>query len=191
MIIGAKMKMLFSGLIVFIVATSAELGFAEDGSSKGQNRDSSSQAASVQQEAKAVMAPKSGSQVRGTVSFKETSGALKLNYDLEGLPKNGKFGFHIHEKGDCSSEDAKSAGPHYVKVAESGGTSVDFPGRYEGDLPQIKSDFSGRAKGEINVTSRLSLRDENGIIGRAIIVHGGPDDVSKKSSPRIACGEIR
>lgn len=140
--------------------------------------------------ATATLESKNSSNVKGTVEFSETAEGLQVKYALSGLAKDQNHGFHIHEKGDCSSADAKSAGPHYHKVAETGGTSLDFPGKYAGDLPAIKADAAGRAEGQFLVTG-VTIDKVNPIDGRAIIVHGGPDDPTKKSAPRVACGLIQ
>lgn len=139
--------------------------------------------------ANAKMLSKNGSSVTGTFDFKGTPQGLEIKYDLAGLPKNQLVGVHIHEKGDCSSADAKSAGGHYHKVEATGGTSLDFPGKYAGDLPSIKVDEKGSAAGTFLVTN-LAIFSDPAIKDRAIIIHGGPDDLNKKSAPRIACGKI-
>lgn len=140
--------------------------------------------------AAATLESKNDSTVKGTIDFSETADGLQVKYSLTGLAKDQNHGFHIHEKGDCSSKDAKTAGPHYHKVAETGGTSLDFPGKYAGDLPQIKSDANGKAEGQFLVTG-VTIDKVNPIDGRAIIVHAGPDDLTKKSAPRAACGLIK
>lgn len=144
----------------------------------------------IPKKAGADLESKNGSTVKGHITFVETTRGLDIQYELSGLVKNEKHGFHIHEKGDCSSADAKSAGTHYKEVAPTGGTSLDTPHKYAGDLPMITADAEGNAKGTVRV-SQLSLDKANPVVGRAIIVHGGPDDISKKSAPRFACGVIK
>ncbi len=143
--------------------------------------------------AHAKMISKNGSDVEGSFDFKETSKGIEVKYKLTGLPKNKTIGLHIHEIGDCSSSDAKSAGGHFAKVAPTGGTSKDFPGRYAGDLPAIKTDLDGQSTGtfiapDLVITSTMS--SENSIKNRAIIIHGDADNLNQKSAPRIACGKI-
>ncbi len=140
--------------------------------------------------AEAKMEAKSGSKAKGTVMFEETAAGLKVSYDLSGLAKSSKLGFHIHEKGDCGGKDAKAAGKHYKEIAPTGGTSTDNPQKYAGDLPEIDSDAQGVAKGSFEI-SQVSLKKDHPIEGLALIIHGGPDDVTKKSAPRIACGIIK
>lgn len=147
-------------------------------------------AAPAMKKAHADLEAKSGSKVKGMVHFEETADGLKVSYDMSGLKAGKEHGFHVHEKGDCSSKDGKSAGPHYMKVADSPGTSKENPAKYAGDLPMIKADAKGMAKGEF-VVKGLSVDQENPIKDRAIMVHGGPDDVKKPSAPRVACGVIK
>lgn len=141
-------------------------------------------------EAKAILESKNGSTVSGSVKFVQKKNNLEISYDISGLAKNQKHGFHVHENGDCSSPDGKSAGPHYMKIAEEGGTSLDNPHAFAGDLPEIQADKNGKAKGKF-VTEKISLNGNNVVVGRAVIVHGGPDDITQKSAPRLACGVLK
>lgn len=141
--------------------------------------------------ARAVMESKSGSKVSGTIIFEETPAkTLRITYKLKGLNKNQNHGFHVHEKGDCSSVDAKSAGTHFSPVAPTGGTSIETPQKYAGDLPMIKADGQGRAEGSFD-TNTISLDADHPVLNRAIILHGGPDDPTKPSAHRFACGQIQ
>jgi Cu-Zn family superoxide dismutase len=154
-----------------------------DQASGGMNKDDATHAA-------AIMQPRNNSKAKGEVKFDETPEGLKVTYKLQGLKPNANLGFHIHDFGDCSSKDAKSAGSHYAEIAPTGGTAADSPAKHAGDLPQVKTDAKGMAEGSF-VAQRLSIDNEFPIAGRAIIVHGGPDDPSKKASARKACGEIK
>ena len=140
--------------------------------------------------AKALMQSRNGSQAKGTVEFIQGRDTVHVQYNIEGLGKKKIYGFHIHEKGDCSAPDAKSAGGHYLPTGKGGGTSLDSPQKYAGDMPQLKSDSSGRAEGFFSI-GNLSVNEKNGIMGRAVVIHGGPDNPNEPSAPRIACGVIR
>ena len=140
--------------------------------------------------AQAVLESRSGSKTTGTINFTQKNEILKIEYKVAGLKANSSFGFHIHEKGDCSSLDAKSAGSHFHKIADVGGTSKETPGAFAGDLPQIKSNEKGLAEGFVNAT-QVSLNKSNSVDGLAIMIHSGPDDVTKPSASRIACGVIK
>ena len=61
-------------------------------------------------QARAAIEPRSGSTVMGTATFTELpSGGGKVVVKIEKAPP-GTHGLHIHEKGDCSDPEAKSAG---------------------------------------------------------------------------------
>jgi superoxide dismutase, Cu-Zn family len=173
-----KMFILKSILIITLAALSAEQ----------PNLDK------LHEKAQAEMISRNASQVSGSVAFYQTKDGVEVKYNLQNLPAKKKLGFHIHEKPDCSSVDAKSAGGHYGKLHGGGGTSLDFPDRYAGDLPQISSDAKGKAEGSFIVRD-LSLSETTAgkftIKNRAIIVHEGPDDITKKSAKRISCGVIK
>ncbi len=139
--------------------------------------------------AEAILIAKNGSSVEGTVSFEQLPNNMLVTYDIKGLPPGKELGFHIHEMGDCSSDDATSAGGHYFPLKETGGTSSDNPARYAGDFPMIRSDKEGLAEGNYK-TSKLTVAKNRAIVGRAVMIHGGPDDITKPSAPRIACGVI-
>jgi Cu-Zn family superoxide dismutase len=140
--------------------------------------------------AKAELKSKSGSEAKGIAQFTESKEGLQVRYKFSGLAKNQEHGFHIHERGDCSSKDAKSAGPHFKKIVEGEGTSKDNPDRYAGDMPQVESDENGNAEG-IFLLSQGGINRVKHVKNRAVILHGGPDDITKVSAPRIACGVIR
>lgn len=140
--------------------------------------------------AHADMVPKSGSKVSGTVDFTSSDAGLQIHYRLKGLAPGKTYGFHIHEKGDCSAPDAASAGAHYIKEAETGGTAADSPAKHAGDLPSLRADKKGEAEGTV-IAQNLSVNNANPVLDRAIMLHDGMDNPKKPSKPRIACGEIR
>lgn len=140
--------------------------------------------------AAATLESKSGSRVTGEVKFSNAGTGVRGEYTIRGLSDGKVYGFHIHEKGDCSSADAKSAGKHYMQISATGGTSKDNPEKYAGDLPSVKADSKGEATGTF-IARGLTINHKNGIADRAIILHDGPDDISKNSAARIACGVIK
>lgn len=140
--------------------------------------------------AKAELQSRNGSKVNGTVEFVQGEKTIQVQYKFEGLGKQKNYGFHIHEIGDCSSPDAKSAGPHYLPIAPTGGTAKDSPQKHAGDMPQVTSDSNGRAEGYFSIGG-LTINEENAIMGRAVVLHGGPDNPNKPAPPRISCGVIR
>jgi Cu-Zn family superoxide dismutase len=133
-------------------------------------------------------------QVSGTVKFMPSDDGVMAMLDLKGFKPNSEHGFHIHEKGDLSAPDLKSAGGHFDPgmTKHHGGTTGDM--RHGGDLGNITADASGNVKTDITVHGISIDGATDGIVGRSVIVHAKADDL--KSQPagdagdRIAGGVI-
>lgn len=144
--------------------------------------------------AKAVMQARSNSKISGNVSFKQYGDKLVIATNIKGLNPNQKHGFHIHEYGNCSAPDAKSAGGHFSPKPHDHG-APDSKMHHAGDLGNLKANTSGIAKVEIS-TNELSLikGEKNSIIGRAVIIHEKNDDLTSQPSgnagARVACGIV-
>lgn len=138
-----------------------------------------------------VVYPTLGNTVTGTIIFVQTDSGVKVIADLKGLSK-GKHGFHIHECGDCSAQDATSAGGHFNPEGKSHGAPMDMT-RHNGDMGNIEADDSGNAHLEY-IDSMISLSGANSIIGRSIIIHQNEDDLKTQptgnAGSRVACGVI-
>jgi Cu-Zn family superoxide dismutase len=144
--------------------------------------------------ATATLEPRSGSNVRGTVTFTQIGDVVRVTGEVTGHTKGPK-GFHIHEKGDCSAPDAMSAGGHFNPHRSKHGGPYD-PAKHAGDLGNLNFDAAGVAKINFTVGDISVSRDRpDGIIGRAVIVHAVVDDL--KTDPtgnaggRVACGVIK
>lgn len=139
----------------------------------------------------AVLHPTAGSNVAGTVTFTATGDEVKVVADLTGLTP-GKHGFHIHEFGDCSSPDAKSAGGHFNPGSHQHG-APDSADRHAGDLGNIEADASGKAHLEVS-DKMMKLGGNDSIVGHAVIVHEKADDLKTQptgdAGGRVACGVI-
>lgn len=142
-------------------------------------------------EAVAVLHPTEGSNVKGEVHFTETGSGVKVVADVQGLSP-GKHGFHIHEYGDCTAPDAKSAGGHFNPFDKPHGGPEDEE-RHVGDLGNITAGEDGNASYE-RVDSHLKLSGENSIVGLAVVVHKKEDDFTTQptggAGARAACGVI-
>lgn len=141
--------------------------------------------------AKAILTPTKGGNVRGVVTFTHVSEGIRIVADIEGLSP-GMHGFHIHEKGDCSTPDASSAGGHFDPRHSKHG-SPDSPERHVGDLGNIVADSKGHAHYD-RVDTLISFEGENNILGKAVIVHSDADDYKTQptgnAGGREACGVI-
>ncbi|MCI5069080.1 superoxide dismutase family protein [Acidovorax sp.] len=143
--------------------------------------------------ATAKLDPTRGNATAGTVTFAQSGDVVKVSGSITGLKPNAEHGFHIHEKGDCSSGDGMSAGGHF----NPGGKPHGHHGQGEhhtGDLPSLKADANGVAKFSFESrTIRVGSTDNN-IVGRGLIVHRDPDDYTTQptgnAGPRLACAVI-
>ena len=77
-----------------------------------------------------------GNSVSGVIWFSKVVGGVKIRGMIEGLPP-GDHGFHIHQFGDCSSTDGKSAGGHFNPKGVDHGAPTDEM-RHVGDLGNIR-----------------------------------------------------
>ena len=151
--------------------------------------------ASTAQQAMAVLASASGSRVSGKLTLAPMGDGVHISGEVGGLAAGGQFGFHVHEKGDCSAVDATSAGGHFNPAASPHGRAGG-PAHHAGDMDNITSGADGVAK--VNVHLRgvtLGGGATNDIAGRAVIVHAAPDDYHSQptgnAGARVACGVIR
>ncbi len=126
-------------------------------------------------------------QLMGEALFSPYGRGTLVIVRLVGLPAPGFLGFHIHEKGDCSTGGD-------VPFAQAGGHydphGVPHPW-HAGDLPPLLALSDGVALLAV-YTDRFRPSD---VIGKAVIVHDMPDDLhsqpSGNSGGRIACGVIQ
>lgn len=139
----------------------------------------------------ARLGPTAGHRASGTVRFFAQEEGIRVLAEFTGLTP-GDHGMHIHENGDCSAPDASSAGDHFnPKHAKHGDRAASE--RHAGDLGNITARDDGTAHLEY-VDTHLSLSGPDSIIGRSVIVHAGPDDLTSQpsgnSGARVACGII-
>ena len=139
-----------------------------------------------------AIASKSGSKLTGTATFTEVAGGVKVNIQVSGAPP-GKVATHVHETGDCSSPDGKSAGGHF-NPANHPHALPPAGERHLGDLGNI--DVGPDGKGSLEIVApgaNLKPGDPNSYVGRAIIVHEKKDDGGQpvgNAGGRIGCGVI-
>ncbi|XP_004681562.1 PREDICTED: extracellular superoxide dismutase [Cu-Zn] [Condylura cristata] len=129
--------------------------------------------------------------VSGLVLFRQLSAGALLEafFDLEGFPadSNASRAIHVHEFGDLS-QGCEAAGPHYNPLVVR--------------HPQHPGDFGNFAVRDGRVWKyRTGLAPElsgpHSIMGRALVVHEGLDDLGRggnpaslehgNAGPRLAC----
>ncbi len=141
----------------------------------------------------AQLQPTKGNTAQGTVRFVRSGDVVRVTGEIRGLKPDAEHGFHIHEKGDCSSGDGMSTGGHYNPAAKAHGAH-NAAEHHAGDLPSLKADATGTAR--LDFTSRtLGVGDGAAdVVGRGLIVHRDADDFKTQptgnAGPRVACAVI-
>jgi len=144
------------------------------------------------QEATATLQPTQGNSVRGTIRLTTMDSGVHFTGAVSGLAP-GKHGFHVHENGDCSAPDASSAGGHFNPGKTTHG-APDAGERHAGDLGNIEADATGTAAVNMHAGGISLGSGATSVLGKALIVHAGPDDFSQptgNAGGRLACGIIK
>jgi Cu-Zn family superoxide dismutase len=153
------------------------------------------EAESASLHAMAALQSKEGFTVSGSLHFEQSAdgGPVTIVAEIQGAPA-GSRGLHIHEAGDCSSADFKSAGGHFnpAGVAHAGPADAE---RHSGDLGNIEIGEDG--SGTLTLTSdivTLTAGEPTSIVGLGVILHEGTDDLVSQptgdAGGRIGCGVI-
>jgi Cu-Zn family superoxide dismutase len=143
--------------------------------------------------ATAQLQPTTGNSTSGSVTFVQVGGTVRVSGEVRGLKPNAEHGFHVHEKGDCSSGDGMSAGGHFNPGGQPHGNAADMA-HHAGDIPSLKADANGVATIRFESTSIAVGSGSTNIVGRGLIVHRDPDDYTTQptgnAGPRLACAVI-
>ncbi|MBL3658365.1 superoxide dismutase family protein [Fulvivirga sediminis] len=143
--------------------------------------------------ATAMIEAKSDSEITGTATFTETPDGIAFEINVENA-EPGEHAVHIHEKGDCSAADGKSAGGHWNP------TGVDHGKRgsetfHKGDIGNMTVGEDG--KGSLSIVAEdwtIGGEIDSNVVGKAVIIHAGADDFTSQPSgaagARIGCGVI-
>ncbi|KAJ0180347.1 hypothetical protein K1T71_003751 [Dendrolimus kikuchii] len=138
-----------------------------------------------------------GNNVRGNITFTELPDKkIHVEGVIVGMPP-GMYGFHVHESGDIT-QGCGSTGAHFNPDHKDHGHPED-ENRHVGDLGNIEFDKDQTA--HIDLTDRMiAFSGTRNIIGRAVVLHDGPDDYGRTDHPlskktgnaggRAACGVI-
>jgi Cu-Zn family superoxide dismutase len=142
----------------------------------------------------ANLEPTKGNAVRGNVTFTQSGDKVQVTAKVTGLKPNAEHGFHVHEKGDCSSGDGMSAAGHFNPAGKPHGNAHGGGERHAGDLPNLKADASGNASASFEATGISVGSGAADIVGKGLIVHRDPDDYKSQpagnAGPRLACAVI-
>src|SRR5690349_2373245 len=134
-----------------------------------------------------------GNTASGTVSFVQAGDKVLVSGEIRGLKPNAVHGFHVHEKGDCSSGDGMSAGGHFNPSGAPHGQHGTSPA-HAGDLQSLQADANGVATFSFESSAISVGGGANDVVGRGLIVHRDPDDYKTQptgnSGPRLACAVV-
>lgn len=139
-----------------------------------------------------TMEPKSDSNVTGTVMFTEKEGKVIMHAQFSGLTP-GEHAIHLHESADCSAADATSTGGHWNPTGQPHGAWGAATGYHRGDIGNFTADANGNGSVHFETDQWcLGCDDANkNILGKAVIVHQGTDDLTSQPSgaagARISC----
>jgi len=144
--------------------------------------------------AMARIEPASGSDVSGTLNFRQDAETTHIEGSLQGLDP-GRHGLHIHVTGDCSAADAASAGGHFGPDDDPHGSPDEPVDRHHvGDLGNIEAGEDGVATFEKSDREMTLGTGDDSIVGRAVIVHAEADDLASQPSgdagARVGCGVV-
>jgi len=141
-----------------------------------------------------LLKAKSGSDLTGIAIFIQDSFGVSLQLNLENTPP-GEHAVHLHETGDCSADDASSAGGHWNPTIEDHGKWGDAP-HHLGDIGNISVGEDGI--GTLSLTTdrwTIGGGGETDIYGKALVVHADPDDFASQptgaAGGRIGCAVIK
>ena len=142
----------------------------------------------------ANLEPTKGNTTKGTVRFTQRGDRVQVSAQLSGLKAGAEHGFHVHEKGDCSSGDGMSAGGHFNPAGKPHGHHAAAE-RHVGDMPNLRADAYGNANATFEVSGMTIGSGAADIVGKGLIVHRDPDDYKSQpagnAGPRLACAVIR
>ena len=145
------------------------------------------------QSATARLQSTTGNAAIGTINFVQSADKVLVSGMVSGLKPNAEHGFHLHEKGDCSSGDGMSAGGHFNPDAKPHGKHAGMA-HHAGDLPSLKADANGVARFSFESKTIAVGSGASNIFGRGLIVHREPDDYTTQptgnSGPRLACAVV-
>lgn len=145
-------------------------------------------------QARALLRPTLGNTVVGHLGLANERNQIHITGEVSGLRKKGEHGFHIHEIGDCSGSDAKTAGEHFAPLGHPHGPPGPQAMHHTGDFGNLSADQNGVAHVDVWTDLPLLTVGQHYVVGRSFIVHEGKDDLTTQPSgnagARVACGVI-
>lgn len=146
--------------------------------------------------ARAELSGVGGHAFRGTLRFEQIGvSSVRIKGELHGLEPGKTYALHIHTERDCHPRQEPGEDFDPFGSDRHGSPQTDPGTRHAGDLPSVTADGDGLGTVSINLAQGLSLwHDIYGIMGRAVVLHSGPDDFLTSphggAGGRAACGII-
>ncbi len=138
---------------------------------------------------------KSGTKTQGTAKFTQSGKNVTLDLNAYKLTP-GYHAVHIHEKGDCSSADAASAGGHWNPTDDKHG-KWDTEHFHMGDIGNLiaNEEGVGRVLFKTDKWCMGCSDASKNIIGKSLIIHAAKDDFHTQptgnAGGRVGCVEIK
>lgn len=151
-------------------------------------------AAFAQEQAVASFVDADGEAVGTAELSGAAGGGVLVRIEVTGLPEDSWVAFHIHETGTCDhATDHESAGGHFNPGGNEHGYEA-ANGPHAGDMPNQYVPADGTLRAEV-LNPAVTLGDgDNGIRGRALMIHADPDDYETQptgdAGDRLACAVI-
>ena len=140
----------------------------------------------------ASLEPTQGNFAHGTVTFTQRGDRVHVVAHVMGLKPGATHGFHVHEKGDCSSGDGMSTGGHFNPDGKPHGPQSGA--HHDGDMPALVADSYGNANATFNLKGVTVGGGAHDLVGKGLIVHRDPDDYKTQptgnAGARYGCGVI-
>jgi Cu-Zn family superoxide dismutase len=139
-----------------------------------------------------IIGTREGSKLLGEAVFTQKADGVQVEATVSGVEVPGKHGFHVHQYGSCA-DTGNAAGGHFNPKGSPHGYSPDNgEGAHLGDMGNIEINDKGEGVLSL-VLPHAALSGENGIAGRAVILHEKEDDFGQptgNAGARIGCGII-
>lgn len=146
-------------------------------------------------EAVAMISSASGSTLSGEATFVDNGdGTVTFNLNVTGATP-GEHALHLHQNGDCSADDATSAGGHWNPAETDHGKRMESAAFHAGDIDNmtVGADSTGSVSMVVNGWS-VGGADSTNVVGRAVIIHALADDFTSQPSgaagARVGCGVV-
>lgn len=131
----------------------------------------------------------------GRAALTTAEGGVLIDLQVSGLPANRWVAFHIHETGQCDpASKYETAGKHFNPGNKEHGL-LAANGPHAGDMSNQYVGEDGILRAQVFDTMVTLDETDNGIRGRALIIHANSDDYRSQPSgdagERLACAIIK